>query len=161
MVRRNKAWYLLSNFQRKWCYLERVSMLQILRFIRRCHMKWGDFIMSCRELRRIKDMFCELVLIGMSSTEVTGSRCGNNLVEMLGKAVYNRLLWSGPSPDSKHCRGLFLLSILTQFMSLVACLKGQQRVQQPWWTPSCISVVFKKTAKRNRQCRVVSLNLEP
>uniref|UniRef100_A0A2P2KRX1 Uncharacterized protein LOC105641496 n=1 Tax=Rhizophora mucronata TaxID=61149 RepID=A0A2P2KRX1_RHIMU len=27
---------------------------QILRFIRRCHMKWGDFITLCKELRRIK-----------------------------------------------------------------------------------------------------------
>ncbi|KAJ7530088.1 hypothetical protein O6H91_15G078500 [Diphasiastrum complanatum] len=27
---------------------------QILRFIRRCRMKWGDFITLCRELRNIK-----------------------------------------------------------------------------------------------------------
>ncbi|KAI4308500.1 hypothetical protein L6164_031568 [Bauhinia variegata] len=38
-------------------YLEGMSMFtteQILRFIRRCHMKWGDFITLCKELRRIK-----------------------------------------------------------------------------------------------------------
>ncbi|KAG2713844.1 hypothetical protein I3760_04G194800 [Carya illinoinensis] len=38
-------------------YLESMSMFtteQILRFIRRCHMKWGDFITLCKELRRIK-----------------------------------------------------------------------------------------------------------
>ncbi|URE37558.1 zinc finger CCCH domain-containing protein [Musa troglodytarum] len=38
-------------------YLECLSMFtteQILRFIRRCHMKWGDFITLCKELRRIK-----------------------------------------------------------------------------------------------------------
>ncbi|KAI4383214.1 hypothetical protein MLD38_009080 [Melastoma candidum] len=38
-------------------YLEGMSMFtteQILRFIRRCHMKWGDFIILCKELRRIK-----------------------------------------------------------------------------------------------------------
>nr|GMD35231.1 Dual specificity protein kinase [Ipomoea batatas] len=81
-------------------YLEGMSMFtteQILRFIRRCHMKWGDFITLCKELRRIK----------------------------------------------------------------VACLKGEQKVRQPWWAPSCLSVVFAKAAKRNRQSRVVSLKLEP
>ncbi|KAK4793078.1 hypothetical protein SAY86_023513 [Trapa natans] len=39
-------------------YLEGMSMFtteQILRFIRRCHMKWGDFITLCKELRRIKE----------------------------------------------------------------------------------------------------------
>ncbi|KAL8087989.1 uncharacterized protein LOC141697345 [Apium graveolens] len=38
-------------------YLEGMSMFtteQILRFIRQCHMKWGDFITLCKELRRIK-----------------------------------------------------------------------------------------------------------
>ncbi|KAG6469098.1 uncharacterized protein LOC122034448 [Zingiber officinale] len=38
-------------------YLESLSMFtteQILHFIRRCHMKWGDFITLCKELRRIK-----------------------------------------------------------------------------------------------------------
>ncbi|XP_038704313.1 uncharacterized protein LOC120000344 isoform X1 [Tripterygium wilfordii] len=81
-------------------YLEGMSMFtteQILRFIRRCHMKWGDFITLCKELRRIK----------------------------------------------------------------VACLKGEQKVRQPWWAPSCLSVVFVKYGKRNRQSRVVSLKLEP
>ncbi|KAJ8554502.1 hypothetical protein K7X08_025180 [Anisodus acutangulus] len=81
-------------------YLEGMSMFtteQILRFIRRCHMKWGDFITLCKELRRIK----------------------------------------------------------------VACLKGEQKVRRPWWAPSCLSVVFTKVAKRNRQSRVVSLKLEP
>ncbi|PWA34292.1 Sterile alpha motif domain-containing protein [Artemisia annua] len=41
-------------------YLEGMSMFtteQILRFIRRCHMKWGDFITLCKELRRIKAAF--------------------------------------------------------------------------------------------------------
>jgi len=47
-------------------YLESLSMFtteQILRFIRRCHMKWGDFITLCKELRRIKGSnFCCLLL---------------------------------------------------------------------------------------------------
>nr|KJB08707.1 hypothetical protein B456_001G099100 [Gossypium raimondii] len=41
-------------------YLEGMSMFtteQILRFIRRCHMKWGDFITLCKELRRIKGIY--------------------------------------------------------------------------------------------------------
>lgn len=41
-------------------YLEGMSMFtteQILRFIRRCHMKWGDFITLCKELRRIKGLY--------------------------------------------------------------------------------------------------------
>ncbi|KAI5682728.1 hypothetical protein M9H77_03956 [Catharanthus roseus] len=74
-------------------YLEGMSTFtteQILRFIRRCHMKWGDFITLCKELRRIK----------------------------------------------------------------VACLKGEQKVHRPWWAPSCLSIVFVKVAKRNRQSRV-------
>ncbi|BBG99905.1 Sterile alpha motif domain-containing protein, partial [Prunus dulcis] len=78
-------------------YLEGMSMFtteQILRFIRRCHMKWGDFITLCKELRRIK----------------------------------------------------------------VACLKGEQKVRRPWWAPSCLSVVFVKVAKRNRQSRSVKLH---
>lgn len=40
-------------------YLEGMSMFtteQILRFIRKCHMKWGDFITLCKELRRIKGL---------------------------------------------------------------------------------------------------------
>ncbi|XXG81871.1 hypothetical protein AAC387_Pa09g2416 [Persea americana] len=81
-------------------YLESLSMFtteQILRFIRRCHMKWGDFITLCKELRRIK----------------------------------------------------------------VACLKGEQEVRRPWWAPPCLSAIFVKVAKRNRQSRVVSLKLEP
>lgn len=48
-------------------YLESLSMFtteQILRFIRRCHMKWGDFITLCKELRRIKGSnFCYLLLL--------------------------------------------------------------------------------------------------
>ncbi|KAL6140272.1 hypothetical protein ACLB2K_058572 [Fragaria x ananassa] len=46
-------------------YLEGMSMFtteQILRFIRRCHMKWGDFITLCKELRRIKDTICVFVM---------------------------------------------------------------------------------------------------
>ncbi|KAJ3674015.1 hypothetical protein LUZ60_006007 [Juncus effusus] len=81
-------------------YLEGLSTFtteQILRFIRRCHMKWGDFITLCKELRRIK----------------------------------------------------------------VACLKGEQEIRRPWWAPACLSVVFVKVAKKNRQSRVVSLKLEP
>jgi hypothetical protein len=38
-------------------YLDNLSTFtteQILRFIRRCHMKWGDFIVLCKELRNIK-----------------------------------------------------------------------------------------------------------
>ncbi|XP_047324715.1 uncharacterized protein LOC124928226 [Impatiens glandulifera] len=81
-------------------YLESMSMFttkQILRFIRRCHMKLGDFITLCKELMRIK----------------------------------------------------------------VTCLKGEQRVRRPWWAPPCLAVVFVKSAKSNRQARVVSLKLEP
>ncbi|CAK9180412.1 unnamed protein product [Ilex paraguariensis] len=40
-------------------YLEGMSMFtteQILWFIRRCHLKWGDFIILCKELRRIKGL---------------------------------------------------------------------------------------------------------
>ncbi|KAG2330157.1 hypothetical protein Bca4012_020254 [Brassica carinata] len=66
---------------------------KILHFIRRHHMKWGDFITLCKELRRSK----------------------------------------------------------------VACLKGEQRVRRPWWAPSCLSVVFVKAAKRNRQSRVMKV----
>ncbi|CAB4274493.1 unnamed protein product [Prunus armeniaca] len=94
-------------------YLEGMSMFtteQILRFIRRCHMKWGDFITLCKELRRIKDTIC---------------------------------VCAKPS------------------LCPVACLKGEQKVRRPWWAPSCLSVVFVKVAKRNRQSRVVSLKLEP
>eukprot|EP00250_Pteridium_aquilinum_P025100 c30150_g1_i1 orf=206-664(+) len=38
-------------------YLDNLSNFtteEILRFIRRCHMKWGDFITLCKELRRVK-----------------------------------------------------------------------------------------------------------
>jgi hypothetical protein len=45
-------------------YLEGMSMFtteQILRFIRRCHMKWGDFITLCKELRRIKGISLSLL----------------------------------------------------------------------------------------------------
>ncbi|KAJ7554146.1 hypothetical protein O6H91_06G128400 [Diphasiastrum complanatum] len=38
-------------------YLDSLSTFtteQILRFIRRCHMKWDDFITLCKELRNIK-----------------------------------------------------------------------------------------------------------
>lgn len=42
----------------------------------------------------------------------------------------------------------------------MACLKGEQRVRRPWWAPPCLSIVFTKAAKRNRQARVVSLKLE-
>jgi hypothetical protein len=48
-------------------YLESLSTFtteQILRFIRRCHMKWGDFITLCKELRRIKGTnFCHLIVL--------------------------------------------------------------------------------------------------
>uniref|UniRef100_A0A0E0MMY6 SAM domain-containing protein n=2 Tax=Oryza TaxID=4527 RepID=A0A0E0MMY6_ORYPU len=47
------------------------------------------------------------------------------------------------------------------FEENVACLKGEQEVRRPWWAPSCLSVVFVRAAKRNRQSRVVSLKLEP
>eukprot|EP01018_Ginkgo_biloba_P010380 Gb_31367 [translate_table: standard] len=81
-------------------YLDNLSAFtteQILRFIRQCHMKWGDFLTLCKELRNIK----------------------------------------------------------------VACLKGEQEVRRPWWAPSCLSVVFIKVAKHNRQSRVVSLKFDP
>lgn len=41
-------------------YLESMSVFtteQILHFIRRHHMKWGDFITLCKELRRIKGSY--------------------------------------------------------------------------------------------------------
>ncbi|CAN6479040.1 unnamed protein product [Victoria cruziana] len=81
-------------------YLDSLSTFtteQILRFIRRCHMKWGDFITLCKELRRIK----------------------------------------------------------------VALLKGEEHVRRPWWAPSCLSDLFVKVSKHNRQSRVVSLKQEP
>lgn len=46
-------------------------------------------------------------------------------------------------------------------LAIVACLKGEQKARMPWWAPSCLSVAFAKSAKRNRQSRVVSLKLEP
>lgn len=46
-------------------------------------------------------------------------------------------------------------------MYAVACLRGEQEVRKPWWAPPCLSMVFVKMAKRNRQSRVVSLKLEP
>ncbi|KAA3459011.1 SAM_2 domain-containing protein [Gossypium australe] len=98
-------------------YLEGMSMFtteQILRFIRQCHMKWGDFITLCKELRRIK-----------------------------GLSIYMRC----------SC-GRKRISVY------VACLKGEQKVHRPWWAPPCLSVVFVKVAKRNRQSRIVSLKLE-
>lgn len=55
----------------------------------------------------------------------------------------------------------FRTSLLIQFVRAVACLKGEQRVRRPWWAPSCLSIIFTKAAKRNRQSRVVSLKLEP
>lgn len=81
-------------------YLDNLSTFtteQILRFIRRCHMKWGDFITLCKELRRVK----------------------------------------------------------------VACLEGEQQFQSPWWVPCCLSSLFLKVAKKNRQSRVVSLKFDP
>ncbi|KAH0709939.1 hypothetical protein KY284_011366 [Solanum tuberosum] len=74
----------------------------------------------------------------------------------------NVVVWPFPGPQAykelcapgSHYNG----KLLKYFM---ACLKGEQRVRRPWWAPSCISIVFMKTAKRNRQCRVVSLKLEP
>ena len=51
-------------------YLEGMSMFtteQILRFIRRCHMKWGDFITLCKELRRIKGLYSPLLLLSLQS----------------------------------------------------------------------------------------------
>lgn len=50
---------------------------------------------------------------------------------------------------------------LKRIVHTVACLKGEQKVRRPWWAPSCLSAVFVKVAKRNRQSRVVSLKLEP
>nr|GFC22966.1 sterile alpha motif domain-containing protein [Tanacetum cinerariifolium] len=50
-------------------YLEGMSMFtteQILRFIRRCHMKWGDFITLCKELRRIKELNCGYLVCWIS-----------------------------------------------------------------------------------------------
>lgn len=81
-------------------YLDNLSTFtteHILRFIRRCHMKWGDFIVLCKELRNIK----------------------------------------------------------------VACLRGEQKVRRPWWAPSCLSPVFVKVSKHNRQSRVASLKFDP
>jgi hypothetical protein len=49
-------------------YLEGMSMFtteQILRFIRRCHMKWGDFITLCKELRRIKGISLSMLYVSL------------------------------------------------------------------------------------------------
>ena len=57
-------------------YLEGMSMFtteQILRFIRRCHMKWGDFITLCKELRRIKGL-------SLSLSRVCVCRCRDKCV---------------------------------------------------------------------------------
>lgn len=81
-------------------YLDNLSTFtteQILRFIRRCHMKWGDFITLCKELRRVK----------------------------------------------------------------VACLQGEQEFRSPWWAPCCLSSLFMRVVKQNRQSRVVSLKFDP
>lgn len=58
-------------------YLEGMSMFtteQILRFIRRCHMKWGDFITLCKELRRIKGstIFCLSIIFLMPLSKPEG-----------------------------------------------------------------------------------------
>lgn len=55
-------------------YLEGMSMFtteQILRFIRRCHMKWGDFITLCKELRRIKGAFSLLECVDIKLSSLT------------------------------------------------------------------------------------------
>ncbi|WVY91193.1 hypothetical protein V8G54_036707 [Vigna mungo] len=114
-------------------YLEGMSMFtteQILRFIRRCHMKWGDFITLCKELRRIKD---DIFL------------CDNTKRE---KWVFTPVK-------------LKKMALSAMLVSVVACLKGEQKVRRPWWAPACLSTVFLKVAKSNRQSRVVSLKLEP
>lgn len=59
-------------------YLEGMSMFtteQILRFIRRCHMKWGDFITLCKELRRIKGCPLSLSLCLSSCGKSSGQLC--------------------------------------------------------------------------------------
>ncbi|KAL9347532.1 hypothetical protein Peur_058898 [Populus x canadensis] len=115
-------------------YLEGMSMFtteQILRFIRRCHMKWGDFITLCKELRRIKG-FTE---VGILSLQWGISR---------------------KLASSSHFMPLMFSNKLK-----MACLKGEQKVRRPWWVPSCLSAIFVKVAKHNRQSRVVSLKLEP
>ncbi|MBA0757476.1 hypothetical protein Gotri_020574 [Gossypium trilobum] len=116
-------------------YLEGMSMFtteQILRFIRRCHMKWGDFITLCKELRRIKGIYIAF-LAARSSCLASGHFI---LLSFIDIHIY-------------------------ELYSSVACLKGEQKVRRPWWAPSCLSLVFLKVAKRNRQSRVVSLKLEP
>lgn len=54
-------------------YLESLSMFtteQILRFIRRCHMKWGDFITLCKELRRIKGNTLFSLIFSWKSSDI-------------------------------------------------------------------------------------------
>ncbi|KAG6516649.1 hypothetical protein ZIOFF_027118 [Zingiber officinale] len=116
-------------------YLESLSMFtteQILRFIRRCHMKWGDFITLCKELRRIKGIWS-------LQCDKRSSLLYNPYMLLKLKIFYDFLGW----------------------MYAVACLRGEQEVRKPWWAPPCLSMVFVKMAKRNRQSRVVSLKLEP
>jgi len=58
-------------------YLESLSMFtteQILRFIRRCHMKWGDFITLCKELRRIKGLHNSLSYLAFRTKESITAR---------------------------------------------------------------------------------------
>ncbi|KAF8391661.1 hypothetical protein HHK36_023968 [Tetracentron sinense] len=137
-------------------YLEGLSMFtteQILRFIRRCHMKWGDFITLCKELRRIKcslslslSLYIYIYIYIISAKEIFVSDNYQLDVGMSPFSLSDIGIWETPK-----------VSVITN----VACLKGEQEVRRPWWAPPCLSIVFVKVAKRNRQSRVVSLKLEP
>jgi hypothetical protein len=100
-------------------YLEGMSMFtteQILRFIRRCHMKWGDFITLCKELRRIKGLILCLLLSYLFSNTVFSWKqldipypeyfalleYGNNLIRFICPArVHVRILiMSGLMPSN-------------------------------------------------------------
>ncbi|RZR82236.1 hypothetical protein BHM03_00008578 [Ensete ventricosum] len=69
-----------------------------------------------------------------------------------------RAVLSVPTYDILRYRAVPSIPVLYR---TVACLKGEQEVRKPWWAPSCLSVVFVRLAKRNRQSRVVSMKLEP
>ncbi|KAK4799856.1 hypothetical protein SAY86_025221 [Trapa natans] len=100
-------------------YLESMSMFtteQILRFIRRCHMKWGDFITLCKELRRIKvaclkgeqkERFREL-------ERMKEKRMGRELAEQLlstHQSSPHRGPSSQPHPDPRRPPGDLSLSL--------------------------------------------------
>ncbi len=77
-------------------YLDNLSTFtteQILRFIRRCHMKWGDFITLCKELRCIKGM---LTLPPLKKAFVFHRPCNVLLLHGCNLQVLTELFLHGP-----------------------------------------------------------------